>query len=259
MSPLAHRASRVLLCLATAALALLACGKARRQETAPETAALTFVRAGKPTATLSLQQLLARVPAEVVSMVDPYYEKPKRFRALALRRVLDAGFPGGLGGDELIFRALDGYTVPMRAEAARADGAYLAFEDVDVPGWEPIGPRRVSPAPFYLVWSRPEQQDLEGHPRPWQLASVEAATFEAVFPHMSPGALAPDAPAARGYALFQGECIHCHAVNREGGQRRPRPQRPAQHRGVPSRGAESERSSGTRSPSATPRCLRIRT
>jgi mono/diheme cytochrome c family protein len=189
-----------------------------------DSASLAFLRRGKPERTLTLAALEARIPAEVVAMNDPYYARPKRFRALPLARVLDEGFGRAAGGvraddePEIVFRALDGYTVPMRLEAARAGGAYIAFADVDVPGWEAIGPSRVSPAPFYLVWAHPDQQDLETHPRPWQLASVELASFESVFPHTSPGEVPAGSPVARGYTLFQGECIHCHAVNREGGR-----------------------------------------
>ena len=47
-------------------------------------------------------------------------------------------------------------------------------------------PQRASPAPFYLVWKEASQQDLETHPRPWQVASIEIARFEVKFPHTVP-------------------------------------------------------------------------
>jgi mono/diheme cytochrome c family protein len=95
------------------------------------------------------------------------------------------------------------------------EGGYVAFEDVDVPGWELIGPQKANPAPFYLIWKKAEQSNLESHPRPWQLVTIEMARFEDVFPKTAPKD-APE-PAQRGYALFRDHCVKCHAINREGG------------------------------------------
>jgi mono/diheme cytochrome c family protein len=66
-----------------------------------------------------------------------------------------------------------------------------------------------------LIWKKPEQGNLESHPRPWQLVTIEMARFDAVFPRTSPGA-APE-PAQKGYALFRDRCVRCHAMNRQGG------------------------------------------
>lgn len=203
---------------ALAALLLLGCSK----KSAPDGArAIAFVRDGKPVRTLSLAALEAASPPETVAAFDPYYGKPKTFRALPLRAVLEKGFEGqgvDLAKQEYVFRAKDGYAVPMRGALATEDGGAIAFEDTEVPGWEPIGPQRADPAPFYLVWKKPEQATLDTHPRPWQLVTIEMARFDAVYPHTSPGDVAPDSPAARGYALFRDHCVQCHAINREGGR-----------------------------------------
>ncbi len=161
------------------------------------------------------------IPVETVTMVDPYYNKKKTFRALPLKKVLEVGFAGSglsLDREEYVLRAKDGYTVPFRASRLLEDGAYVAIEDVDAPGWEPIGNQKANPGPFYVVWSKPEQQNLETHARPWQLATIEIAPFDKVFPHTSPGALAAGSPAIAGYATFRDQCVQCHAINREGGR-----------------------------------------
>jgi mono/diheme cytochrome c family protein len=182
-------------------------------------ATLTFVRDGKTVATLSRADLAASISPETVETYDPYYAKRKRFRALPLARVLARGFGGtaGLDKDQFVLRARDGYAVPMRGPLVMEDGAYVAFEDLDVPGWEPVGPRHVSPGPFYLIWKKPSQADVEAYPRPWQLETIEIARFDAIYPHTSPGAAARPL-AQRGYALFRDRCIKCHAINREGGR-----------------------------------------
>lgn len=179
--------------------------------------ALTFVRDGKVVKTLSRAELTAAITPETIEGFDPYYGKHKRFRALKLSRVLEKGFgAGALDREEFVLRARDGYAVPMRGSLVTEDGAYVAIEDLDVAGWEPIGPQHANPGPFYLVWSKAEQANLDSHPRPWELEKIEIARFDAIYPHTSPGA--PDgSPAAKGYAIFRDGCIKCHAINREGG------------------------------------------
>lgn len=207
-----------IVCALVLGLALGACRSKGSAAALPD-AQLSFARDGKTVRTLARSELVAKIGATTVEAFDPYYAKTKRFRALPLRRVLEQGFGSskGLDKEQLVLRAKDGYTVPVLGSLLLEDGAYLAYEDVDAPGWEPIGPQHADPGPFYLIWSKPEQANIETYPRPWQLATIEIARFDAVFPHTSPGPLPPDAPAERGYALFRDRCIRCHAINREGG------------------------------------------
>lgn len=206
---------RAALAAVALALALAGCGSRARPE-----GSLAFARRGADGKTVEVAELVRELPSETISMDDPYYRKRKTFRAIPLRRVLEKGFGdvGALSSLELVMRAKDGYAVPFTFAKATEDGAYLAWEDAEVPGWEPIGPQRASPGPLYLVWKNPEQQDLETHPRPWQLATIEAARFEDVYPHLPPKG-EPDGSAAwRGFATFRKLCVACHAVNREGGR-----------------------------------------
>jgi mono/diheme cytochrome c family protein len=207
----------VLVVLAVVAAASTGCKPSKGNAPATSAAKLAFVRDGKAVRELTRDELIRDIPPETVEGFDPYYGKTKRFRALPLRRVLERGFgAGGLATEQFVLRASDGYTVPMNGSLLVEDGAYLAFEDLDVPGWEPIGPQHANPGPFYLVWSKPTQTNLDAYPRPWQLETIEIARFDAVFPHTSPGPAAPES-VTRGYALFRERCIRCHAINREGG------------------------------------------
>jgi mono/diheme cytochrome c family protein len=198
-------------------LGLVACSK----KPADTGRTIAFVRDGKLVRSLSLAELVAAAPPETVAGFDPYYGKPKTFRAMPLRALLEKGFEGqgvDLAKQEYVFRAKDGYAVPMRGALATEEGGAVAFEDTEVAGWEPIGPSHADPAPFYLVWKKPEQATLETHPRPWQLVTIEMARFDAVYPHTSPGAVAEGTPVAKGYGLFRDHCVQCHAINREGGR-----------------------------------------
>jgi len=157
-----------------------------------------------------------------VTNLDPYYQRTKSYRALPLEGVLREGFAGAVEGSLatrlLVLRARDGYTVPIAGSRLLEGGAYVAVRDVDAPRWQPIGPQQAPPGPAYLVWQRPDQTNLETHPRPWQLAAIEVARFEDAFPHTAPTGEDPSGPAWRGYRLFGDQCIRCHAINRAGGR-----------------------------------------
>lgn len=184
-------------------------------------AELRFVRLGTTVATLELPALLRLAAATEVAGRDPYYERPKRFQALPLGPLLAAVFAEevtALRQRDFVLRARDGYAVPLSGGRLLEGGAHLAFADTEVAGWEPIGPQRANPGPFYLVWARPEQGNLATHPRPWQLASIEIVEGESLFPRAVPRGVAADSPAARGARLFRARCIACHAVNRDGGR-----------------------------------------
>jgi len=205
--------------LALAALALVTSCRGKGGGAAAE-AALEFTDEGRRIAVISLPELTRQIQTETFTAFDPYYGKTKTYRALPFEKVLKLGFRGvpGVEERELVLRARDGYTVPMRPTLANEPGAYIAVEDVDAPAWEPIGPQKANPGPFYFVWKEPSQQNLETHPRPWQLAQVEIARFEVKFPHTVPTGEAPASAAVRGFGLFRDRCVRCHAVNREGGR-----------------------------------------
>lgn len=206
-----------------ALLLQLACNRDGEQATAQAAAslkgALTFKRDGNVVATRPLSELSMQCSPRVVTTHDPYYEKTKHFRALPLVKVLTLAFeetPEQLRKHSFVLSALDGYAVPVSGQVLVQDNAYLAFDDVDVPGFAPIGPRKTSPAPAYLIWEG-DFANLETHPRPWQLATISIVQEETLYPHTVPAGEPKDGPAMLGFALFRERCIRCHAINREGG------------------------------------------
>jgi len=186
----------------------------------PADVKLEFRREGKAIATMALSQIVSKVTPVTLEIHDPYYGKMKRFRAVPLAPVVELGFASldvPLAQQEYLLRANDGFTVPMRGSVVFESGGHIAFADLDVPDWEPIGPRKSNPAPLYLVWSG-SQQTIQSHPRPYQLAVIEMTSFDVAFPHVVPKDSPQDGPARRGLALFRKHCILCHAMNREGGR-----------------------------------------
>lgn len=200
------------------AFALLAAGCPSRR--LPHVA-LRFEREGAPARTVSLATLADHVAPEVVVANDPNYHARKRFRAVRLDSALAFAFGrsvDALRREHFLLRASDGYTVPIEGSRLLEGGAYLAFDDVDVPGFAAIGPRRVPPGPFYMVWTRDGQSDTEIHPWPWQLTTIALARFEDVYPHVVPTGEPADGPAMRGFGLFRTRCVRCHSINGEGGR-----------------------------------------
>ena len=142
---------------------------------ATEAALLVFKEGGVERAALRANTLALTIAPETVVQFDPHYNREKRFKALPLAAVIERGFKGvnDLPQQEFILRSRDGEAVPIRGSKVFEKGAYIAFEDLEVAGWEPIGPRRVIPGPFYLIWANQDQSDLETHPRPYQLSAIE--------------------------------------------------------------------------------------
>jgi mono/diheme cytochrome c family protein len=197
-------------------VALAACGDREKRAQG----SLRFEREGRVVETLSLAALAAQ-GARTVATNDPYYQAPKRFRALPLAPLLETvyGEPvAQLKQRSFVLYALDGYAVPIEGERLLEGGAHLALDDLDVPGFAPIGPNKVSPAPLYMFWAGDAHADLETHPRPWQLAKVAIVDPDALYPHTVPRGEPPDSPALHGQRLFRERCIRCHAINREGGR-----------------------------------------
>ncbi|MDB4971697.1 MAG: Cytochrome c family protein [Myxococcaceae bacterium] len=194
--------------------ALCACSK-----TAPDDRTLSFQRFGADARTLKLSELVDS--AEVVTTFDPFYEKQKRFRALPMAALLERAYgesAQSLKTKAFVLRAQDGYKVPIAGSLLLASDAYLAIDDADVPGFAPIGPGKVSPAPAYLIWKLTGDQDLEKRPRPWQLVAFDMVDLETQYKHTRPDGEPADGPAMLGFQLFQKRCGNCHAINQEGGR-----------------------------------------
>ncbi len=189
-------------------------------------ARLRFLRDGELVSEVDLDEMKKTCQVAAVVIEDPYYKRQKSYLAFSLKQILKLGFGGApehLAKKELSFQATDGYSKPAPAARALEDGGYLAFADADRmkgddPGWEAIDRRGTSPAPFYVVWSKPGQGDANGYPWPYALASIEIVHFEKRYPHVQPSTVAIGSAAWRGFQTFKEQCLSCHSINGEGGK-----------------------------------------
>jgi mono/diheme cytochrome c family protein len=184
-------------------------------------ATIEFLRDGTVVRTLDAAALTQACKPRSIELDDPYYEARKHFRACPLAAVFEAGFgkpPDRLEGEDVVFRAADGYAKVSTLGRAGEDGGFVAFGEVDRPsGFAPMGRQALDPGPFYVVWTKPAQHDTHRYPWPYQLVAIELTNVRARYPHTVPAGLPESDPAWHGYAIFRSECMACHAINREGG------------------------------------------
>ncbi|WP_448097338.1 c-type cytochrome [Luteibacter yeojuensis] len=166
---------------------------------------------------LSTEQLLARPDVREIQVPgDVSYHAAMRYRAVPLKALLD-GVPDDA---HLQFVALDGFTAEIPASLI-LDGhgaeAWLAIEPTGET-WPKLGEGKPSAGPFYLVWLHPEAGHVGPEQWPYQVAAIKVLADPAArFPAMRPDARLPaDAPARRGFAIFQRNCISCHTLNGQG-------------------------------------------
>jgi len=147
--------------------------------------------------------------------------RAKHYRAFALRDVLDYAY--GKRWTEpayshFSFVALDGYAAVGALAKAEEEGGWLAFRDLDVArGWEPVGAHKADPGPFFVVWTGAKQTTANEYPWPWQVVALNLIRLEDQYPKTVPRGAADGSPERRGYAIFSGRCLRCHAVNGQGG------------------------------------------
>lgn len=182
-----------------------------------------FVREGVEVKRLDVSDLMQACRVQAIAIDDPNYGAHERYRACRLADVIAIGFgerPDALGSADVFIRSWDGYDKPTDAARLAEDGGWVAFGDADITGdrprFAPLGAKKIDPGPLYVVWEKPSQRGAD-HPWPWQVAEFEVVDFRKKYPHVVPTGVPHDAPAWQGFELFRGECIACHAINREGG------------------------------------------
>lgn len=189
---------------------------------AGENPSLVFSHSDRRVAVLELNKLLSEVPQHEIEFDDPFHQKTKRFRALAMSDVLDAGFGKDWRDQDFsdaVFIALDGYRAVSSHDKLLEEGGYIAFADLDAePGWELIGDRDSDPAPFYLLWTGEGQTAAKGYPWPWQLAEISLVSFQDKYPKVYPADAAAGSSVMRGFEIFKMRCLRCHAMDQQGGK-----------------------------------------
>lgn len=181
---------------------------------------LNFSQEGEPLDSSPVATLATEYGTEEWEAYDPYYKKKKRWRTIRLLPLIKQYFSldvDSIREKTFIMRAQDGYSVPIAGEQLITDDAYLAIQDLDFPEWELAGKQKANPGPVYLVWKQEAHHDLHEWPRPWQLQTIDLASFEQTFSHTIPADVIAGSPTEKGFEIFKTQCVRCHAVNQHGG------------------------------------------
>lgn len=189
-------------------------------------ASITFRRPEGEPKNFTVAELSERFGVVVVPTMDPYYQQQKNFYAIPLAPLLNEIFASQsdkLQTSELMFEALDGYTVRLPGQLALHPAAHLAFAEAETKALAPIGEQKVPAGPLYLIWKGDDFTDKTTHPRPWGLSRITLLSGSDSYQHLTPpgGFKKSDALAQAGFLYFQKDCLHCHAINQEGGKLGP--------------------------------------
>ncbi len=182
---------------------------------------ITFFISEKMVARYTLSKLKKELKSKTITYFDPFFEKQKCYEAFPLRTLFELAFgPSWRNSDysDVIFEALDGFESPAKVSKMEEDGGYVAFRDPDVPAWELIGHKKMNPGPFYLFWTGKDQTAANEYPWTWQLASIKLVKFEEQYPKVVPKGAKEDSSTWRGYEIFKGQCVRCHAMDQQGGK-----------------------------------------
>ena len=183
---------------------------------------LEFRLGGKFAAKVSLVDLQDKIKSHRVRFFNVLMNKDKTYEAFSLKDVLNFAYQTTWVSDhysDIAFIALDGYEAVSSLGKLHEDGGYLAFRDLDInKGWEPIGDKKVDPAPFFLIWTGKTQTPTAAYPWPWQVVAIDLLRFEDQYPAIVPKGAPIDSSAYRGFELFRTRCLRCHAMDKNGGK-----------------------------------------
>ncbi|WP_250340440.1 c-type cytochrome [Luteibacter flocculans] len=179
-------------------------------------ATLTLDTGGGPR-TLTTEALLGRADAQDILIPDDVaYHRAMRYRAVPLKALLTGVAPDA----HLQFVALDGFSAEIPASLVFEGHGAEAWLAIEPPGkpWPPLAKGKPTAGPFYVVWQRPADGHVGPEQWPYQVASIQVRADPAArFPAMRPAPDLPaNAPARRGFAVFQRNCITCHTLNGQG-------------------------------------------
>lgn len=187
---------------------------------------IVFKLHGKEVKTLDLPSMKTLAGVKKLTVNELHTDEKVVYEGIAINALLEKVYGKTLSeGDEILFTCTDGYrpSVPLKRFSehtgllafARADGKKFEFPNKDKNG------EITNYGPFYLVWENMNDKALakEGLEFwPYQLAKIDIIRFSDRFPNLAP----PDKSSSQvkaGFVHFRSQCLSCHTINGEGGQK----------------------------------------
>jgi len=195
---------------------------------AAETGQLSFSVRGEPVAKLSLAEIREKVPASRITVWEPHEDKNVTYEGFDIDKLLAAVYGHRWKQiDEILFTCVDGYQPVLPVDRFSKHASYLVYRRLDQEAFKvqnrfqnesdvPLGP-------FYLVWDNLRSDELRAEGAsgwPYQVVGMDLVTFADRFPKLSPPENASE-QAKKGFIAFRENCMACHTINGEGGDKAP--------------------------------------
>ena len=177
---------------------------------------------------LSLRDLANATPAISLKIFEIHEKKERTYKAYPARALFDKAFGKEWGkAEEIVFISMDGYQASIPVTKFLSHDAYFAFAHDDNSPFTMTNILQnnevVQLGPLYLIWDNIKSKVLledGASDMPYQVKSIELATFATRFPNLSPPAKA-SAEVQLGFLHFRKYCMACHMINGEGGGKAP--------------------------------------
>ena len=176
---------------------------------------------------LTLSQI-KKLPTGPVAYNDPLFGKPKTYLAVKIKDLFDYGFGPNWRNSiysDVEFTSTENYKASALTYTLRDDGGYLAIQDLrpNNSNWEEfpsLGGRQsgLNPGPFYLLWEKVTQSDMNDYLWFWQMNTLKLMRFEEKYPKVLPLNAVKGTEVHDGYLLFRDYCVRCHSIDRQGGK-----------------------------------------
>lgn len=195
---------------------------------ASEDASLRFAVRGKPVAELDMAGLRQKVPVMQVTVWEPHEDKNVTYEGFEIGKLFSAVYGDQWKEiDEVLFTCVDGYQPVLPMDRFSRHAGYLVYRRLDQGAFNVQNrfqsEKDVPLGPFYLVWNNLKSSELRAEGAngwPYQVVSIDLVNFADRFPRLSPPETASE-QAKKGFLAFRENCMACHTVNGEGGNKAP--------------------------------------
>ncbi len=195
---------------------------------AADDALLKFSVRGKPVAQLTMVELKQKVPAVQITVWEPHEDKTVTYEGFAVDKLFAAVYGDKWSAiDEVLFTCVDGYQPVLPMDRFTRHAGYLVYRRQDQAVFNVQNrfqnEKNVPLGPFYLVWDNVKSDELRADGAngwPYQVVGIDLVNFVDRFPRLSPPENA-SAQAKKGFVAFRENCMACHTVNGEGGDKGP--------------------------------------
>ena len=185
---------------------------------------IQFKEAGKLVKKLTLEELGKLVSAEKIKVNELHEKSQMEYQAFRFKSVLDAIYGKRWSKtEEILFTCSDGYQPSVPQAKIEAYPSFLAFGRPDHDFTLTYEKKLIPLGPFYLIWDNIHTEELKWEDMgdwPYQVTTVDLIRFQDHFPNLAPPEKS-SAAAKRGFLTYRKNCLTCHTINGEGGNKAP--------------------------------------